>query len=320
MYFAMVFGAGFALGPIRIFWLVPRTGTRTAELLETPVMIAVMIAAASFVVRRLSGPRTWQKRLSIGILALGLLMSAEIGVGVWLRGIRVSEYFYGRDPVAGAAYFIALGLMAVMPLLVCRRQKEAPSLIEPFMPQADIRESHEIVVRAPANIVLDVAEHFDLLSIPIVRSIFRLRERVFRVQQKPRVHTGIVAETLSLGWGVLDYRPERAIVMGAAAQPWVGDVTFRALPAEEFAAFAEPGYVKIAWTLEAQPLTASTTRFRTQTRVVATDGKSKARFLLYWMFAGFFIVLIRRIINRALRCEAERRVSTPRVVSKNSAV
>jgi hypothetical protein len=127
-YFAMVFGAGFALGPIRILWLVPRTGTRTAELLETPVMIAVVIAAARFVVRRLNGPRTWHERLSIGMLALGLLMSAEIGVGVWLRGIGVSEYFFGRDPVSGAAHFIALGLFAVMPLLVCRRQKGEQSL------------------------------------------------------------------------------------------------------------------------------------------------------------------------------------------------
>ena len=32
LYFAIVFGAGFALGPIRILWAVPRYGTRVAEL------------------------------------------------------------------------------------------------------------------------------------------------------------------------------------------------------------------------------------------------------------------------------------------------
>jgi hypothetical protein len=31
LYLALVFGAGFVLGPIRILWVVPRFGTRTAE-------------------------------------------------------------------------------------------------------------------------------------------------------------------------------------------------------------------------------------------------------------------------------------------------
>jgi hypothetical protein len=309
-YFAIVFGAGFALGSIRIFWLAPQIGTRAAELLEMPVMIVVTMAAARFVVGRFNGVRTTRARLCTGMFALGLLLAAELGAGAWLRGTTLSDYFFNRDPVSGTAYFIALGLLAVMPLLVLRRRTET-SLIDPFMPRADIRESHEIIVLAPAETVFQVAEDFDLLSVPIVRSIFRLRERVFRVQAKPRMHTGIVAETLSLGWGVLDYWPGRAIVMGAATQPWIGDVKFHAIPAEEFAAFAEPGYVKIVWTLEAQPLATSATRFRTQTRVVATDGISKARFLVYWVFAGPFIVLIRRIINRALRQEAERRVLHP---------
>jgi hypothetical protein len=36
LYFAVIFGAGFVLGLIRILWLVPRLGTRVAELLEAP--------------------------------------------------------------------------------------------------------------------------------------------------------------------------------------------------------------------------------------------------------------------------------------------
>ena len=39
LYFALVFGVGFELGPIRIMWAVPRFGERTAELMETPIML-----------------------------------------------------------------------------------------------------------------------------------------------------------------------------------------------------------------------------------------------------------------------------------------
>src|SRR4029453_12356674 len=52
LYFALVFGAGFVVGFVRVLWLVPRVGERTAELLEAPLMLAVTIVAARSVVQR----------------------------------------------------------------------------------------------------------------------------------------------------------------------------------------------------------------------------------------------------------------------------
>jgi len=46
VYFALVFAVGFVLGAIRTLWAVPRVGTRTAELMEMPIMFAVTILAA----------------------------------------------------------------------------------------------------------------------------------------------------------------------------------------------------------------------------------------------------------------------------------
>ena len=43
LYFALVFGAGFVLGTVRTIWVVPRVGTRTAELMETPIMLVVTL-------------------------------------------------------------------------------------------------------------------------------------------------------------------------------------------------------------------------------------------------------------------------------------
>jgi hypothetical protein len=41
-----VFGAGFVLGTIRVLWLVPAVGPRTAEFFEMPIMLAVNILSA----------------------------------------------------------------------------------------------------------------------------------------------------------------------------------------------------------------------------------------------------------------------------------
>ncbi len=120
-YFALVFGAGFVLGSIRVLWVVPRFGERTAELMETPLMLVVTILAARWITRRLILSTTRSARLGVGFVALGLLLVAEFTVVFWLRGFTIDQYFASREPVAGAAYIVMLGVFAMMPLLMGRR-------------------------------------------------------------------------------------------------------------------------------------------------------------------------------------------------------
>lgn len=121
LYFALVFGAGFVLGPIRILWVVPRLGTRIAELIEAPVMFVVIIVAARWIMRRLAVPYTIPIRLGIGCVALGLLLVAEFTLVLWLQGLSIRDYLAGRDPVSGTVYCVLLGVFALMPLLVVRK-------------------------------------------------------------------------------------------------------------------------------------------------------------------------------------------------------
>ena len=121
LYFALVFEAGFVLGTIRTLWIVPRLGTRLAELMETPIMLVITILAARWTVRRLAVPSTLPARLCMGCVALGLLLVAEFTLVLWLRGMSIREYFASRDPVAGTVYYVMLGVFAIMPLLVTRR-------------------------------------------------------------------------------------------------------------------------------------------------------------------------------------------------------
>lgn len=117
-YFAVVFGAGFVLGPVRILFLVPRIGARAAELLELPVMVGISWLAARWVTRRLAVPASPRARLAMGGLAGVLLLAAEFALVLPLRGMTIAEYFATRDPVAGAAYYAAVLLMVLMPLAV----------------------------------------------------------------------------------------------------------------------------------------------------------------------------------------------------------
>jgi hypothetical protein len=120
LYFGVVFGAGFALGTIRVLWAVPTFGTRVAELLESPVMLVVVIFAARWVVRRFSLPPTLAARLGTGFLALGFLLAAELTMVLAVRRLTLADYIAGRDPVAGTVYVLLLLLFAVMPLAVAR--------------------------------------------------------------------------------------------------------------------------------------------------------------------------------------------------------
>lgn len=116
-YFGLVFGAGFLLGAIRVPLLVPRLGVRHAELLEMPLMLAVIVLAAGVVVRRFALPRLAGVRLAVGCLALALLVAAELAVAWLFQGLGPGGYIASRDPVSGGVYVAMLGLFALMPSL-----------------------------------------------------------------------------------------------------------------------------------------------------------------------------------------------------------
>ena len=184
-------------------------------------------------------------------------------------------------------------------------------LVDRFAPDAEVRERHEIVIDAPAGVAFAVAEDFDLLSIRPVRWLFWLRARAMGAQPPAAgERLGLGTEMRRMGWGELARRPGRELAVGAAVQPWLPQPVFTPVPAADFVAYAKPAHVKIVWTLEAEPLARERTRFRTETRVVATDEEARRKFRRYWLFARSGIVLIRRLLLPALRREAERRAAT----------
>jgi hypothetical protein len=187
--------------------------------------------------------------------------------------------------------------------------EDRDALLDQFMPTYDVAERHHVRIAASAQIAFEAATEMRLQQSPMVRGIFKAREWIMRSHPAREPETrAFLSQMRAIGWGILAEVPGREIVMGAVTQPWMADVVFRPLPPEGFAAFHEPDYVKIVWTLRADPLGAADSIFRTETRVITTDPAARAKFRRYWAFASPGIILIRWALLGPLKAEAERRI------------
>jgi hypothetical protein len=138
LYFLQVFGTGFALAFIRIPFLVPHFGARTAELMEMPVMLAVIAWASHHLARR--HPEFGRgARLAAGVTAFCLLVGAELGVA-WALGARSpADYVASRDPVSGSVYLASLVFFAVAPALW---RVTSPTHVAPLAIRLQADEAH----------------------------------------------------------------------------------------------------------------------------------------------------------------------------------
>ena len=125
LYFAIVFTAGFILGTLRVLFVVEQVGVRSAELIEIPFMLAISFVASRWLIHRFTISSRLADRITIGAVALGLLLIAEFGFVLWLQHMTFAEYVNSRDPVSGTAYVISLLTFAIFPLVVSRKRNSS---------------------------------------------------------------------------------------------------------------------------------------------------------------------------------------------------
>jgi hypothetical protein len=189
--------------------------------------------------------------------------------------------------------------------------EEDDPLLDAFMPACEVAERHWIRVHAPADATWRAAMEVRLQDSSVVRVIFRARELVLGADPATADPRGLLAQTLALGYRVLHEEPGWEVIVGAVTRPWEPNVTFRGVPATDFKVFNEPNYVKIAWTLRVEPLGPHEAICRTETRVITTDGAARARFRWYWARFSPGIIVIRWMLLRQLKADAERATIAP---------
>lgn len=114
-YFAMLFGIGFALGLVRVPLLEPKLGARAAELVEAPIMLLAITLVGRWTGRSVGTAYGAAMKLAVGVLAVVLVLGADVVVGVVLRGMTVREVVTERDRVAGIVYYALVVWAAAAP-------------------------------------------------------------------------------------------------------------------------------------------------------------------------------------------------------------
>jgi hypothetical protein len=186
-------------------------------------------------------------------------------------------------------------------------------LLDRFMAACEVVDRQTVRVGAPADVTFAAAREIDLEESALIRAIFKGRALILGSRpdatERPR---GLLAWARSLGWGVLAEVEGREIVLGAVTRPWRANVVFRALPAGEFAAFDEPDFVKIAWTLGVEPIGPGDSLACTETRVATTGPTARRKFRWYWALFSPGILAIRHLALQRVKADAERRARRTR--------
>jgi hypothetical protein len=228
--------------------------------------------------------------------------------------VRSFDLSRGAAFITGAAALGYAGLVAWFRLRYGKvnhvAEPQAGELLDRFIPSPEVLEHHHIGVAAPADLTLAAAKEMRLMDTPLVRAIIKARELAMGGTPDRREHPReLLAQMRSIGWVVLAEHAGREVVVGAVTMPWHANPVFRSIPPAEFEAFREPGYVKIAWSLRAEPIDSSHCVFHTETRVSTTELQSRERFRRYWSFVAPGVELIRVAMLQPLKREAERRAA-----------
>jgi len=221
-------------------------------------------------------------------------------------GLGGAAAFFGVAAASYAAFVSSAWLRYGQP--AAPNPDEMDPLLDVFMPKFDVAERHHLDVAAPAAVTFGALMDMDLDQSRLVRAVFKGRQLLMGAEADTETSgSNLVEMTKALGWVVLAEIPGHEIVMGSVTRPWEPNVTFRGILPDAFAAFDEPDYVKIVWTLRADPVSLHSSIARSETRAVATDASARRKFRWYWARFSAGIVLIREMSMRMIKHEAEKR-------------
>lgn len=179
-------------------------------------------------------------------------------------------------------------------------------LIDRFLPDYDVVEHHEVDVDAAADRAYQAVKELDLARSPVVLALLFARglPHLFGGAVKPKRRIGL-DELVDSGFVVLGEEPGRELVLGIVGKFWQPSSGVHRIEPHEFVSFDEPGFARAAWNVVVSERPGGKSRVATETRVAATDDEARRNFARYWWLIGRFSALIRRVMLRGIKRDAE---------------
>lgn len=185
----------------------------------------------------------------------------------------------------------------------------SPSLLDEFLTNHDFSERHERFVAAARASSYEAVKSVTLGEMPLTRVLFIVRSGaapLVRRRALPAVKSEpLLAQMLAFGFTQLAEDPSHEFVAGLIGQFWKPSGRITVLrDARDFVDFHRPGFVKAAMNLRVLDEEHGS-RMETETRVLATDPKSRRAFTFYWGLVRLGSGAIRREWLRAAAYRAE---------------
>ena len=183
------------------------------------------------------------------------------------------------------------------------------SRLDELLPDYDFSERHSRTVGTAPAAALAAVKSATPAEMRLVRVLFALRSGpalLTRGRGLPSAPGHPLAEQMiEFGFVPLADAVDE-LVLGFVGQPWKlsGGTMPRLRSADEWIAFAEPGYVKAVMNFRAEAVGGGST-LETETRIAATDTRSRRRFSRCWVVIRPWSGLIRRSWLNAAKRRAE---------------
>jgi hypothetical protein len=173
--------------------------------------------------------------------------------------------------------------------------------LDDVLPQWHHHKRHQIAIAAPPDAVLRAIDEVTWREVPVFRVLVTMRG----LGKGARADSRVVDQFIDMGFTEL-VRADDEMVAGAICDfPRMGPaLPLGTAPAEAFRAFQKPGHVKMVLNFRYADAVLTS-----ETRVFATDVRSKRLFTLYWLAIRAGSGLIRHVWLRAIRRRAEAAVN-----------
>jgi len=178
--------------------------------------------------------------------------------------------------------------------------------LDDVIPEPEHRTRHSRVVGAPPEVVWDALHGVTMSELPLGRALEAVRllpARLAGRRHQPLAGRSFLEVTPI---PVLFSERPNAVISAGLSQAWrlLGGRTPPELDAAALRSWAQPGWIKVGMEFRLEP-TRRGTILSTETRVVATDARTRRAFAAYWFLIRSGSGAIRRELLRVVARRSE---------------